>query len=100
MFSRFKAQVENLLGTTIKIFQSDGGTEFKPITKRFPQISHQTSCPYTPQQNGLAERKHRHIIELSLSIMSQASIPPHFWDHIFQSVVFLINRLPDRKSVV
>ena len=98
VFALFKAQVENLFGTSIKTLQSDGGTEFKPIAKRFPQIVHRISCPYTPQQNGLAERKHRHIIELSLAIMSHASIPSRFWDQIFQSVVFLINRLPPTTS--
>ncbi|KAJ4762199.1 Gag/pol [Rhynchospora pubera] len=99
IFSNFKAQVENLLNTTIKILRSDGGTEYKPITKYFPQIVHQTSCPYTPQQNGNAERKHRHIIELSLATMSYASIPSLYWDEIFSSVVFLINRLPSNKSI-
>jgi Reverse transcriptase (RNA-dependent DNA polymerase)/GAG-pre-integrase domain/gag-polypeptide of LTR copia-type len=98
VFSLFKEQVENFLDKKIKILQSDGGTEYKPLTRLFPQIIHQTSCPYTPQQNGLAERKHRHIVELSLAIMSHASIPLHFWDHIFQSVVFLINRLPPSHS--
>ncbi|KAJ4777852.1 polyprotein [Rhynchospora pubera] len=99
IFSLFKAQVENLLNTTIKILRSDGGTEYKPITKFFPQIIHQTTCPYTPQQNGSAERKHRHIIELSLATMSYASIPSTYWDEIFSSIVFLINRLPSNKSI-
>jgi hypothetical protein len=51
-------------------------------------------CPYTPQQNGVAERKHRHIVELS-----HASIPLKFWDEIFSSIVYLINRLPSHKLV-
>ncbi len=63
VFSTFKAQVENLFDKKIKILQSDGGTELKPIAKAFPHIIHQTSCAYTPQQNGLAERKHRHIVD-------------------------------------
>ncbi|KAJ4767670.1 Gag/pol [Rhynchospora pubera] len=99
IFSIFKAQVENLLDCTIKTLRTDGGTEYKPITNQFPQILHQTSCPYTPQQNGHAERKHRHIIELALANMSYASIPLKYWDEIFSSVVFLINRLPSNKFV-
>lgn len=59
-----------------------------------------TTCPYTPQQNELAERKHRHIIELSLAIMSQAFIPHKYWDEIFSSVVYLINRLPSSTSSI
>jgi hypothetical protein len=49
LFSLFKSQVENLLDTIIKIQRTDGGTEYKPITKTFPQITHQVTCPYTPQ---------------------------------------------------
>lgn len=99
VFSLFKSQVENLLNSTIKILRTDGGTEFKPITCMFPSILHQTSCPYTPEQNGLAERKHRHVVELSLAITSQASLPASLWDDIFLSVVYLINRLPSSSNV-
>lgn len=94
LFSIFKAQIENLLSTTLKTLRTDGGTEYIPITKQFSQIIHQTTFPYTPQQNGFAERKHRHIIELTLAVMSHASLSSHFWDEICSSVVYLINRLP------
>ena len=40
------------------------------------------------------ERKHRHIVELGLSLLSHASLPLSFWDHAFQTAVYLINRLP------
>jgi hypothetical protein len=83
IFSKFKLQVENILGTTIKTLRSDGGTEYKPIVTMFPQLVHQTSCPYTPQQNGAAERKHRHILELALATMSHAGIPNAYWDEVF-----------------
>jgi hypothetical protein len=75
IFSLFKVQVENLLNTIIKTLRTDGGTEYKPIATHFPQIIHQTSCPYTPQQNGVAEHKYRHIIELSLATMTHTFIP-------------------------
>lgn len=100
LFSCFKNQVENLLSTKIKILRTDDGTEYLPITKQFSQIIHQTTCPYTPEQNGLAERKHRHIIELALAIMSHASLPSTFWDEIFSSVIYLINRLPSQSNSI
>jgi hypothetical protein len=56
------------------------------------------SCPYTPQQNSLAERKHKHIVELALANMYHAGIPLHFWDTIFVSTVFVINRLPSKPN--
>lgn len=57
-------------------------------------ITFQVSCPYTPEQNSLAERKHRHVVELDLANMFHASIPLKYWSYIFTSVVFVINRLP------
>jgi hypothetical protein len=64
------------------------------LSRLFPQITYQTTCPYTPQQNGLSERMHRYIIKLSLATMTHASIPLKFWNEIFASIVYLINRLP------
>ncbi|KAJ4774690.1 Gag/pol [Rhynchospora pubera] len=94
VFTNFKLQVENLMSSTIKILRTDGGTEFKTIAKRFPQLVHQITCPYTPEQNGVTERKHRHIVELSLAAISHASLPLTLWDETFSSTVYLINRLP------
>lgn len=98
IFQKFKALTENLFSTTIKSIQCDGGSEFKPVMSQFPQIQYRISCPYTPSQNGIVERKNRHVVELGLSIMKTASIPLKFWDHIFHSVVFLINRLPTKAT--
>jgi Reverse transcriptase (RNA-dependent DNA polymerase) len=94
LFVQFKALVENLFSTTIKTLQIDGGTEFLPIIRTHPQIQFHVSCPYTPQQNGLVERKHRHIVELSLATMFHAQIPLQYWPDVFESVTFIINRLP------
>jgi hypothetical protein len=86
---KFKYQVENIFGSSIKILQMNGGTEFKPLAHLFSQIVHQIFCPYT-SQNGVTERMHRHIMEFSLVIISHSSIPLDYRDHIFQSVVFII----------
>jgi hypothetical protein len=74
--------------------QIDGGIEFKHIIKAHPEIQFHISCPYTPQQNGLVERKHRQVVELALASMFHASIPTHYWPEVFESVVFTINRIP------
>jgi gag-polypeptide of LTR copia-type/GAG-pre-integrase domain len=52
IFAQFRQRVENLLDYKIKVFQCDGGSEFKPIMKQFPEIIFQISCPYTPEQNA------------------------------------------------
>ena len=57
-------------------------------------VFHRLSCPHTQEQNGSAERKHRHIVETGLTMMARASVPFSYWDDVFTSAVFLINRLP------
>ena len=59
---------------------------------------HKISCPHTPQQNGLAERKHRHIVEVGLSLLAEAGLPNKFWDDAFITAVHLINLLRGSPS--
>jgi histone deacetylase 1/2 len=59
-------------------------------------ITHHVSCPHTHQQNGSAERKHRHIVEVGLSLLAQACMPLKFWDEAFLTATYLINRTPTR----
>ena len=57
-------------------------------------ITHLTSPLHTPEHNGISERKHRHIVETGLSLLSTAHMPLHLWPLAFAAAVFLINRLP------
>lgn len=57
-------------------------------------IIHKRTCAYTPQQNGVAERKHRHILEVTKALRLQDNIPIQFWGHCVLTTVYLINRLP------
>ena len=59
-------------------------------------ITHRVSCPHTHQRNGSAERKHRHIVEVGLSLLAHASVPLKYWDEAFLTAVFIINRLSSR----
>jgi histone deacetylase 1/2 len=54
------------------------------------------SCPHTYQQNGVAERKHCHIIETGLTLLAHASVPFCYWSNAFTIARFLINWLPTR----
>lgn len=60
--------------------QIDEGTEFKPLKEYFQErgIIQRTTCPYTSEQNGLIERKHRHVVETRLTLLAQASLPLKF----------------------
>ncbi|CAL9022675.1 unnamed protein product, partial [Prunus brigantina] len=85
----------------IKCFQSDGGGEF--VSKAFTDflaskgIEHQVSCPHTPQQNGLAERKNRHLIETAITLLTAAHISGSFWFHATAHAAYLINRMPSKS---
>lgn len=83
-------------GHKIKSVQTDGGGEFRPLTSHFTSLGiiHRITCPHTHHQNGSVERKHRHIVETGLTLLSHASIPLHFWDHAFLTATYLINRMP------
>lgn len=97
-FLRFQRQVENQLERKINFFQCDGGGEFN--SKVFINhlnscgIQKQVSCPYTPEQNGVAERKHRHITETALTMIFHASLPLKLWPDVFFAAVYVINRMP------
>ena len=90
--------VENRFSSKIQQLQIDGGGEFTSrLFMNFLSdhgISHQISCPYTPQQNGVVERKHRHIVAIGLCLLAQSRLPSSFWVEAFSTAVFLINRLP------
>jgi len=97
-FVKFKLLAENQFSSSIKQLQSDGGGEF--MSHRFQTflsnngIAHRKSCPYTSQQNGLAERKLRHILEIGLTLLAHSHLPNRYWLEAFLTAVHLINRLP------
>lgn len=77
IFLLFKNNVELLLNSKILAIQSDGGGEFQSLSKLLNSfgIAHRISCPYAHQQIGTVKRKHRHIIEIGLSLLSHSSTP-------------------------
>jgi hypothetical protein len=97
-FHEFQQLAERQLNKKILAIQSDWGGEYEHLNSFFSKIgiAHHVSCPHTHQQNGSAERKHRHIVEVGLSLMAQASIPLKFWDQAFLAATYLINRIPSR----
>ena len=87
--------VENQFETKVKCIWSDNGPEF--FLKEFfssKGILHQKSCVATPQQNGRAERKHQHILNVARALIFQSNIPSHFWSYAIKHAVHLINRVP------
>ncbi|XP_019266534.1 PREDICTED: uncharacterized protein LOC109243968 [Nicotiana attenuata] len=103
---QFFTFVKTQFGAIVKTVRNDNGTEFvNLVCENFFKnlgVIHQKTCPYTPQQNGVAERKHRHILELTRAIRFQANIPIKLWGYCVLTAVYIINRLPssviDNKS--
>ena len=54
-------------------------------------ISHLTSPPHTPEHNGYSKRRHRHIVEIGITLLSHASLPLTFWPHAFNTTVYLMS---------
>ena len=73
VFKHFKSMVETQFSSKLKILRTDNGSEYiNNDFKSFCSISgilHQTSYPHTPEQNGVSERKHRHIVETGLTLL-------------------------------
>ncbi|GKB72446.1 ribonuclease H-like domain-containing protein [Tanacetum coccineum] len=90
--------LKNQFGKSVKIFRSDNGTKFTNKTcETFCAnngIIHQTSCVYTPQQNGTVERKHMHLLNIARSLMFQEGLSLRLWCECFLTACYLINRLP------
>ena len=98
VFQEFQKLVERQFNKKIITVQSDWGGEYEKLNSFFRSIGieHHVSCPHAHQQNGSAERKHRHIVDMGLSLLSHASMPLRFWDEAYLSACYLINRLPSR----
>jgi histone deacetylase 1/2 len=97
-FHEFQQLVERRFNRKIVAIQTDWGGEYEKLNSFFRQvgISHMVSCPHAHQQNGAAERKHRHIVEVGLSLLAHASMPLKFWDQAFLTATHLINRTPTK----
>ena len=96
----FYNMIENVFQTKISILHTDNGVEyFKHTLRSFMSekgILHQTSCTYTPQQNGIAERKNRHLLEVARALLFTMHVPSYLWAEAVLTASYLINRMPTK----
>lgn len=79
-FKQYVQRVEVEMGHAVNTIRSDNGGEliggdFEDWMKQ-KGIRHETSAPYTPQQNGVSERKNRTVVEAAQTMLSLTSLPP------------------------
>ncbi|XXG79495.1 hypothetical protein AAC387_Pa09g0546 [Persea americana] len=98
VFKKWKALVKNKTGLKLKSLRSDNGGEY--CSKEFEEycaknvIKREKTIPNTPQQNGVAERMNRTIVERARSMRLHAGLPKQFWVEAVNAAAYLINRGP------
>ena len=99
-FKEFKDLVENLSKKKINIFILDNGVEFSSGEfKTFYSevgIRRELFTPYNPQQNGVAKRKNRTIMEAVKAMIHDQDLPMHLWAEAAKTPVYMQNISPHR----
>ncbi|KAH9675580.1 retrovirus-related pol polyprotein from transposon RE1 [Citrus sinensis] len=98
LFQRFHKMVTTQFQTQIRVLHTDNGGEYMSTAiQQFLKSQgsvHQTTCVGTPQQNGVAEQKNRHLLEVVRASLIQAHMPLSYWGEALASAAYLINRTP------
>nr|GEW29259.1 hypothetical protein [Tanacetum cinerariifolium] len=100
-FKVFQNEVENQLGKKIKAIRSDRGGEY--LSHEF--VYHMKSCgivsqltpPYTPQHNGVYERRNQTLLDMVRSMLNLTTLPKSFWRYALESAARILNMIPTKK---
>ena len=96
-FEEFKALIENLSKRKIKILRTNNGEEY--TSNEFVSfckdagIKRELTTPYNPQQNGVAERKNKTIMEAMKTMIHDQDLPMYLWAEAAKTAVYIQNRL-------
>lgn len=99
-FKKFKALVENETEQTMKILRIDRGGEF--CSNNFNKfctengITRHYTTPYTPQQNGVVERRNRTVVAMTRIILTGMNLPSMLWGKAIRHSVYILNRRPTK----
>lgn len=100
VFQIFHKMVKTQFNVSVKCLRTDNASEY--VSSEMVSylqgcgIELQNSCAYSPQQNGLSERKNRHLLEVTRSLLCGMSVPNTFWSFAVLTACYLINRMPTR----
>lgn len=97
-FLEWKAMVENSTSHRLKTLRTDNGGEYtsSEFTEYLQKagIKHELTIPKTPEQNGVAERMNRTLVEITRSMLIDSKTPHRFWAEALSTAVYLKNRCP------
>ena len=98
-FREWKAMVELATGRKLKAIRTDNGGEY--ISREFQTylkagVCHKLTIPKNPEQNGIAERINRTLIETARSMLVDSHLPHSFWAEAISTAAYLCNRSPTR----
>ncbi|GKB62010.1 putative ribonuclease H-like domain-containing protein [Tanacetum coccineum] len=97
ILKNFIKEIENLVDKKVKIIRSDNGTEFKNKVMddfcREKGIKREYSVARTPQQNGVAERRNRTLIEVARTMLADSKLPTTFWAEAVSTACYVQNRV-------
>ncbi|CAN1753617.1 Retrovirus-related Pol polyprotein from transposon TNT 1-94 [Linum perenne] len=100
VFKTFYQMIHTQFNTPIKVLHTDNAKDyFNHEINTFLTthgIIHSSSCVETPQQNGIAERKNRHLLEVARALLFSSQVPKYLWGDAIRTATYLINRLPSR----
>ncbi|GKF43328.1 zinc finger, CCHC-type containing protein, partial [Tanacetum coccineum] len=98
-FKVFKTEVELQQGSLIKRFRTDKGGEYmNTLYFHYVSIIHETTTPYTPQQNGISERKNRVLKEMVNSMLSYSGLSQGLWGEAMLTACYLLNRVSNKRN--
>lgn len=101
VFRKYKTMVEKQSKLSIQTLRTNGGGEF--TSQDFEMfceqegIVHEVTPPYTPQQNGTAERLNRFVLNITRSMLKCYEVSKKLWGEVVATTTYLLNRSPSKK---
>lgn len=101
-FKKYNAKIKTKLMHSVRVLHTDNGGEYK--SKEFKEyldnegITHELTAPYTPEQNGRAEREIRTIVESARSMLYARNVPLNLWAEAVNCAVYLLNRTSSSQT--
>ncbi|CAM8903741.1 unnamed protein product [Rhodiola kirilowii] len=102
-FEAWLKLMENKLDRRLTSIRTDNGTEFRNVQFlslcRVKGIDHNFSAPWTPQQNGVVERKNRTLEDMSRTMLIASGVPKSFWAEAVYAACHILNRASLRSMI-